>query len=74
MGEAIPVYCAWHPRYFGHDLHMGGPIPVDGELVSHGICRACNEIFREENALPKKEEVTRCAITRSRSAPRGGST
>ena len=46
--KKIPLYCAWHPDFFGHELHMDGPVAEKGAPVSHGICRVCADRVKKE--------------------------
>ena len=46
--RTLPVMCAYHSKYFGHELHMDGPVPGPDDVISHGMCRACQEYFLKE--------------------------
>lgn len=56
MSKQLPIMCGWHEKYFGHPLHMDGPLPTGepGERISHGMCPACAERWKEEIAQARR--------------------
>ena len=57
--DQLPTFCAYHPLYVGSQFQMSGPIPLEGDNLSHGICLDCYREFCRREGIEVNEDVVK---------------